>query len=111
MNVLIRRACVERRIGGIAADSIERVDDPPALLGAEDADPFQRAREGLRAPDVRVDQTPVEIERAGEALEDFGRAGFEAAASEFHFDSRAPAASARTFMGRPIRLIKPSASF
>ena len=87
VDVLVGCAGVETRVGGLGADRIERVDDLRALLGGEDADTLERPRERLRAADIGVDQAAVEIERAGEALEDFGWAGLEPAAPEFHAES------------------------
>ena len=62
-----------------AADSARMAsnaaDDPRALVGRQDAHAFQSAREGLRAADIGIEQTPVEIERAREALEHLRRSG------------------------------------
>ena len=69
-----RRICVEGR------------DDLRALVRGQNAGPFQRPREGLRAADIGIDQPPVEMQRAGKALEDFRRSGFKPSAPEFHLD-------------------------
>ncbi len=88
MNVLVARALVERRLRRLRADGIEGGNDPRALFGVEDADPLQRAREGLRAANIGVDQPPVEIERAGKALEDFRGPGFKPSARRITTASR-----------------------
>src|SRR5436305_1095887 len=118
MNVLIGSALKEGGTGRLASNRVERVHDLRPLLRAQNAHPFQRPCERLRSPNIRIDQPPVEVQRSGEALEDLGRPRLEAPAPEFHFRSPAPgpwppapAASARTFIGSPIRLMKPSASF
>ena len=79
VDVFIGGAFVEGRRGGLGANGIEGRDDLRALLGGQNADAFERAREGLRAADIGVDQPPVEIERAREALEDLRRSCFEIA--------------------------------
>jgi hypothetical protein len=94
----------------LRADLLEGCDDARAFLGAEDPDPLQRPREGLRAANIRVEQAAVEMERTREALEHFRGPRFEPAAPELHADCLA-ASAARTLMGRPMRLMKPSASF
>ena len=108
VDVLVGGALVKRRGGRIGADLLEGADNRRALFGGEDADLFERAGEGLRAAYIGIDQPPVEIERAGEALEDLRWSGFETSAPELHL---AFAARARTLMGSPMRLMKPSASF
>ena len=110
MDVLVGSALVKRRLRCLRADGIEGGDDPRALVGGEDADPLQRPREGLRAANIGIDQPPVEIERTGKTLEDFRRPGLKPPAPELHAHF-AFLASARTFIGRPVRLMKPSASF
>ncbi len=86
VDVFVGGAVEEAGQFGIGEDGIEGSDDLGALGGGEDADLFESAREGLGAADIGVEQAPVEIERAGEALEDFGRAGFETSSPEFHLD-------------------------
>ena len=78
-----------------------------ASVGVSDDAAFQSARECLGAANVGVDQPPVEVQRAGKSLEHFRRTGLESATPQFHrfFNP------ALTFIGSPIRLIKPSASF
>ena len=109
VNVLVRGAFVEPRRGGFFAYLVERGNDGLALRGGQDAHPLQRPREGLRTPYIGVDQAPVEVQRSRKAFEDLGRPGFKSAAPELHLDCAALAA--RTLIGRPIRLMKPSASF
>ncbi len=84
VDVFIAGALVKRRLRRLRADLIERGDDPRAFLRGEDADPLERPREGLRAANIGIDQPPVEIERAGKALEDFRRPGLEPPAPELH---------------------------
>ena len=80
-----------------------------ALGGGQDAHALQRARKRLRALDIGVDQSPVEMQRPGEALEDFRRPSSNARprASSPLFLQRRRA----TWIGSPIRLMNPSASF
>ena len=61
-----------RRRAASFADRVERRDQLLAFVGSQNARALQRPREGLRAADIGVDQAPIEMERAGEALEDFG---------------------------------------
>src|ERR1035437_3187941 len=101
-------------IGGVGvdrflADLVEGGCYPRALFGGQNADALQRARERLRATDIGVHEPPVEIERPRETLEDLGRSRFKTPAPQFHLSL--PARAARTLMGRPIRLMKPRASF
>ena len=65
-------------------DPVERRYDLRPLLRRENADPFQRPRECLRAPNVAIDETPVKVQRVAEALEDFAGAAFKTPAPEFH---------------------------
>ncbi len=110
MDVFIGGAIEERGAGrALSADFVERRHDGRALLRREDADAFQRPREGLRAANIGVEQAPVEMERPGESLEDVRRAVREASAPQLHLAF--PARAARTLIGRPMRLMKPSASF
>jgi len=113
VDVFVRSARVELRIGRFFEDALEGLHDLRALAGRQDADPFERAREGLGAADIGLDQPPVEIERSRKSLENFRRSGFETSAPKLHFVPAALEASsaARTLIGSPIRLIKPKASF
>src|ERR1700722_7416850 len=111
MDVFIAGAIEERRSGRcrFSADFVERLYDGRAFLRRQDADLFQRPCKGLRAAQIGVEQAPVEVERSGESLEDVRRPIGEAPAPQLHLDF--PASAARTLIGRPIRLMKPSASF
>ena len=81
-----------------------------AFIGRQDAYVLQRSSERLRSAAIGVEKLFIEMQRTGEALENFGRAGGEATAPQFHFFAAA-AACARTLIGSPIKLMKPSASF
>ncbi len=102
---------------GFAASAricVERRDDLRALFRRQDADAFERPRERLRAANIGIDQPPVEIQRPGESLEDFRRPRFKPPAPQLHDlapEDFAAASPARTLIGSPIRLMKPSASF
>ena len=87
-------------------------------------DALESARERLRAADIGVDQAPVEMERAGEALENLRGPALEAPAPELHACAAGLPRCQRScsdppsrferrphLIGRPIRLMKPSASF
>src|SRR5689334_6302249 len=107
MHILVGRALEELRRAGVLAKLVEGRDQLFTLRGGQDSDTLQRVRVGLRSADIDVHQPLVEVQRFGKALEGLGRACFESAAPEFH----CLAASALTFIGRPMRLMKPWASF
>ena len=113
VDVLVVSAVEDVRV---PPDLLERLDDALALGGGENAHPFERARERLRAGDVGIEQPPVEMERTGEALENLRGSALETPAPEFQgvllgFAGRHAVLAALTRMGSPIRLMKPSASF
>ncbi len=84
VNVFVGGAVEEARLLRFFKDRVEGRGQRRDLGGGKDADALQGAGEGLRAFDVGVDQKFVEVERAGESLEDFRRPGFETPAPELH---------------------------
>ena len=106
----------ELRLASLVADRVESGYELRPFRRRQDADAFERPRERLRAADVRVDQPPVEVERTGKPLEDFRGTFLEPAAPELHTDFfldflLAFITAARTWIGSPIRLMNPRASF
>ena len=99
----------------LRADRVERVDDLRALGSGQNADAFERAREGLRAANVGIGQAgdrsaamPEKRSKTSEGLRS------KRAAPELHTRLLARLSlrvEARTWIGRPIRLMKPRASF
>ena len=63
----------DTRLRASAPISSNAATMPLALVGGQDAHALQRPRERLRAADIGIDQPPVEMQRSGEALEDFRR--------------------------------------
>src|SRR5713101_516021 len=117
MNVFVAGSREEIWSARFGAHLFKRLDDGAALIGRQDPDAFQGAREGLGAADVGVNQAAVEMKRARESFEDLRRPGFKPSAPELHgflaaFEAAFCAACkpARTLIGSPIRLMKPSAS-
>src|SRR5205085_7362706 len=84
VDVFIGGALVKRWVDRFLKDAVQSVDDAGALIRAQDACPLQGACEGLGAADIGLDQAAVKIERPGEALEDFRRAGLKTSTPEFH---------------------------
>src|SRR5579862_452126 len=118
MNVFVGCARVELGCFRGTTEFVESRHQLRPLRRRQDPDAFERPRESLRALNIRVNQPPVEIERSGEALENFRRPFLESPAPEFHFRLAFLALflweffkSARTCIGNPIRLINPRASF
>ncbi len=71
-------------VGGFGAHFLERRHDALALAGRENAHALQRAGKRLRAPDVHIEKSRVEVQRAGKALKHLGRPGGESSAPKFH---------------------------
>src|SRR5579862_4980459 len=112
MNVFVGCARVELGCFRGTTEFVESRHQLRPLRRRQDPDAFERPRESLRALNIRVNQPPVEIERSGEALENFRRPFLESPAPEFHFRLALRFFSnARTCMGSPIRLMNPRASF
>src|SRR5579863_2313858 len=85
VDVFVGGALKEPGLLRFSADLLESVHQTGTLLRSQDADALQRAGEGLRAPAISVQQPPVEVQRAGEALKDLGRSAFESPAPKLHF--------------------------
>jgi hypothetical protein len=66
MDILVGGAGVEVGGAGLFAQGVEGGDEGRALLGREDAHPFEGAGEGLGAADVAIGEALVERERLGE---------------------------------------------
>ena len=109
VDVFIGGAIEKRGAGRVVTDFVERCNDGCALVSRKDTNALQRPRESLRAANIGVEQAPVEMERSRESLEDVRRPVGEASAPQLHLDF--PWRAARTLIGRPIRLMKPRASF
>ena len=84
VNVLVSGVVEETGLGGLGGDGAEGGGEGGALFEGQDPDAFEGARPGLGAEDVGVEEPAVEVERAGEALEDLGGRGFESSSPEFH---------------------------
>ncbi len=111
VNVFVGSFFVERWVLRIFRDCVECGDQLVPFFSRQDADAFERSRERLRAADVGSEQPAIEMERSGEALEDLRGTLSKAASPELHTDFFADFLSdARTWIGRPIRLMKPRAS-
>ena len=107
--VLIGGAFIEGGGARVHADLLEGIHNLRPLFRRQDADALQGAREGLRAADIALDQPAIEVQGVAEALEHLARSAFKPPAPELHFPL--PPSAARTLMGSPMRLMKPSASF
>jgi hypothetical protein len=84
MNIFVVRAIEELRGSRFLADFIESGDQPVTITIGEYANARKLSRKCLRAEAVGVEETPIEIKRAGEALENFAGSGFKAAAPKLH---------------------------
>src|SRR4029077_1181921 len=105
-------AIEERGLARFGTDLFKRVDQSRAFIRGQDPNLLQCAREGLGAPAIGIDQPLIEVERAGESLEYLRWPALKSATPKLHFPCLAAcAACARTRIGNPIKLMKPSASF
>src|ERR1035438_2859621 len=124
MDVFVRSALKKSRLRGVHADLFECGHDRRAFLRRNDPNLLQRARERLGAAAVSIQQSLIEMERAGKSFENLRRSGLESPAPEFHVAAscgfvlvficvylRLFAAIALTRIGSPTRLMNPCASF
>src|SRR5271155_5681346 len=86
VDVFICSTFIKTDFAGLFTESFEGVDKLSTLGRGQDTDPCKRPRKSLRAANVGVEQAAVEMQRAGEALEDFRGPFGETAAPEFHTD-------------------------
>ena len=86
MHIFVGCPREELRLASLVANRVKSGYEFSSLRSREDAYPFKCPRERLRAANVRVDQSPVEVERTGEPLEDFRGTFLKPAAPEFHAD-------------------------
>ena len=111
MNVFVRRALEKAAL--CASSRIARMRRPARARSSavRMPTPFQRARESLRAANIGIQQPAIEMQRSGErskTSEGPSRSGRPRASFGLRF--AAFSSSARTWIGRPIRLMKPRAS-
>src|ERR1700728_1779124 len=90
-------------------DLIEGRQQLPAFHAGHNSGSRQSPRKRLRSFYINEHELAVEMERTGELLEDLRGPALESAAPKLHEeDCRS---EARTLIGRPIKLMKPNASF